>query len=104
MWKRILESDTPCGSMDQNYMNRPLSELTVGELLDLIQSAVSISTLPRRTVHGLQGLADLLGVSISQAKRVVKSGQIDGAVARNGRKIVVDADKALRLWSGKRNF
>lgn len=87
--------------MDQN---RKISELTVGELCDLVRAVIAENVSSRRTVQGLQGLADLLGVSLSQAKRIKRSGVIKDAIAQSGRTIVVDADKALRLWSGKRNF
>lgn len=82
--------------------NTKLSELTVGELRDLVRAAVAESVQQKRTVAGLSGLADLLGVSESTVKRY--RSLLSPAIAQRGRSIVVDADKALKLWAGKRNF
>ncbi len=79
-----------------------LSELTVGELRDLVRAVLEESVQNKRTVHGLQGLADLLGVSVTTVKRY--RGLLSPAIAQRGRTIVVDADRALKLWAGKRNY
>jgi predicted transcriptional regulator len=89
--------------MEQRYNdNTKLSELTVGELRDLVRAVVSESVQQKRTVAGLSGLADLLGVSESTVKRY--RSLLSPAIAQRGRSIVVDADRALKLWAGKRNF
>lgn len=89
--------------MVQNYTdNTKLSELTVGELRDLVRAVLTESVQTRRTVQGLSGLADLLGVSPSTVKRY--RALLKPAIAQRGRTIVVDADKALQLWAGRRNF
>lgn len=82
--------------------NTKLSELTVGELRDLVRAVVTESVQTKRTVTGLSGLADLLGVSESTVKRY--RSLLSPAIAQRGRSIVVDADRALKLWAGKRNF
>ena len=82
--------------------NTKLSELTVGELRDLVRAVMTASVQTKRTVTGLSGLADLLGVSESTVKRY--RSLLSPAIAQRGRSIVVDADKALKLWAGKRNF
>ena len=68
--------------MKQIDENTRISELTVGELRDLVRAVLSESVIPH-TVHGLQGLADLLGVSQSTVKRY---------------------KGLLKLWAGRRNF
>ncbi len=73
--------------------NTPVSELTVGELIDIVQDAIGA----KRYVYGLQGIADLFQVSLTQAKRIKKV--IGPAVAQRGNTIVVDAGKAMRIWS-----
>ena len=60
------------------------------------------SVQTKRTVKGLSGLADLLGVSETTVKRY--RGLLSPAIAQRGQSIVVDADKALQLWAGRRNF
>lgn len=84
--------------MAKEYDNTTLlSELTVGELRDLVRAVLEESVHKQRTVHGLRGLADLLGVSVSTVKRY--RGLLSPAIAQHGRSIVVDADKALSLWA-----
>lgn len=89
--------------MEQRYTDdTKLSELTVGELRDLVRAVMTESVQTKRTVKGLSGLADLLGVSQSTVKRY--KALLSPAIAQRGRSIVVDADKALQLWAGKRKF
>ena len=52
---------------------------------------------PRHLVYGIQGIADTFGCSIPTANRIKRSGIIDDAITQVGRKIVVDADLALKL-------
>ena len=73
-----------------------LSELTVADLYEIIRHAAQMPR--RRTVRGIQGLADLFGVSVRQAQRIKKSGVIDRAVYQKGRTIITDAELAQRLW------
>lgn len=86
-----------------------INQLTVGELRDLIRTEIIGLTDNRGgTVHGLRGIADLFGVSYTQAKRIKASGVIDAAVSQSGRTIVVDGPLALELWRkathGRRPF
>lgn len=86
--------------MNQNTL---LIYLTVGELTDLMKSimpAEIVKEEPKKEkwlVYGLSGLAELLGCSKKHAHTVKESGVIDKAVSQMGRKIVVDAEKALEL-------
>lgn len=88
--------------------NTPISELTIGELTQIIARVVSLE-LQRRpsTVRGISGLAELFGVSESTAKRIKASGIIDKAISQSGKVIVTDAALALELYSkathGRRN-
>lgn len=47
------------------------------------------------------GIAQLFGCSRSTAARIKNSGVIDDAITQVGRKILVDADKALALVKEK---
>lgn len=82
--------------------NTKISELTVGELRDLMRAVMTENVQQRHTVQGLQGLADLLGCSTSTVKRYYAI--LRPAIAKRGRTIVADADRVLSLWSGRRNF
>jgi len=82
----------------------PLALLTVGQLKELIQQPAESEKVNRidttgqtRYVYGLNGIADLFGCSIPTAARIKKSGKINDAITQIGRKIIVDADKALEL-------
>ena len=82
--------------------DRPLWQLTVGELLDILQSERLVQKLEKtpekRIVYGLKGIAEIFGCSTSTAQRIKNSGKIKKAITQVGRKIVVDADLALELF------
>ena len=84
--------------------NKPLWQLTVGELLDILNEVApksEVEVSERKLVYGLQGIADLFGCSIATAHRIKKSGKIKKAITQVGRKIVVNSELALKLYSGK---
>ncbi len=85
-------------------------QMTGQELSDLIraelQSGTTTSVLPAKAasknleekyIYGLKGIAKLFGCSISSARRLKQSGKIDDAIIQDGRKIIVEVDKALFL-------
>lgn len=82
--------------------DRPIWQLTVGELLDILQSEKPVQKLEKtpekRIVYGLKGIAEIFGCSTSTAQRIKNSGKIKKAITQVGRKIVVDADLALELF------
>jgi hypothetical protein len=82
--------------------DRPIWQLTVGELLDILQSERPVQKLEKtpekRIVYGLKGIAEIFGCSTSTAQRIKNSGKIKKAITQVGRKIVVDADLALELF------
>ena len=89
--------------MTQYNDNTPLSQLTVGELRDLVRTCVQESVCHRKhMVKGLDGLADVLGCSVSTVKRY--QSLLRPAMAKRGRTIVTDADRAIQLWSGRKTF
>jgi len=100
-------------------LKKPLWQLTADEFLDLLKESISVvppttekkqETEPareKRYVYGIPGIAALFDCSIATANRIKKSGKIDDAIMQVGRKIVVDADLALKLaqestWQNKR--
>jgi hypothetical protein len=79
-------------------------DLTVGQLMDLLSSAMVAKpeepkTPERRFVYGIAGIAQLFNCSMTTANRIKASGRIDKAISQSGRIIVVDADRALELYS-----
>lgn len=85
--------------------NTPISFLTVGDLIDIVNACISgqikniheTKAEERKFVYGLKGLADLIGCSLPTAQKIKSSGVIDKAVTQVGKKIIIDADKALEL-------
>lgn len=82
----------------------PISQLTVGQLAEVLKdilnaSPVEVPAKPeggRRYVYGLKGIQELFHCSNVTAQRL-KKGAIAAAVSQYGRKITVDADKAMEL-------
>ncbi len=90
---------------------RPLGAMTIGEFLEMFDEHLrtdNSQTMPAQTgvvqkhlVYRLRGIQELLGCSHKSAQ-YYKDHVISGAVSQNGRKIVVDADKALELFNQRR--
>ena len=96
--------------MKLHYLKQKLVwQMTGEELVQLIRSELSTDTISikqfgtktrvmeQKYVYGLKGMAKLLGCSVSSAQRLKKSGKINNAIIQDGRKIIVDVDKALYL-------
>jgi len=85
--------------------NTRLIDLTVGELMELletIQQPKQEQPKPqKRIVYGIAGIAQIFNCSMTTANRIKASGRIDRAIKQNGRIIVVDADLALELFNNK---
>ena len=84
-------------------LEKRVIDLTAGELLELIKSAVgepAATAAPdtgKAYVYGLAGLMELFGCSKNTASRIKQSGVIDKAITQVGSLIVTDAKKALEL-------
>ena len=81
-----------------------LIDVTVGDLVDYFrQNGLLARPEPRieykgpETVKGIEGLAGLLGCSVSTAPRRKNSGEFNGAIRQSGRKIMVDVRKVLAI-------
>ena len=81
----------------------------MGEFLQMLDEHLAVkaeSSQPtsetRRLVYGLKGIQDLLGCS-HKAAQFYKDHIICEAVSQCGRKIVTDADLALKLFDQRRN-
>lgn len=89
--------------------NTSIIDLTVGELMELIEAAQTEKTTPqaptapeKRFVYGIAGIAQVFNCSMTTANRIKASGRIDRAIMQNGRIIVVDADLALELYNNNK--
>lgn len=103
--------------MGKNNLSAPLYALTIEEFTTLlderIKTALSSATPTKqagaayanqvsqgRFVYGLRGIEQLFGVSHKTAQ-YYKDNIIQDAVKQNGRKIVVDVEKALQLFNDR---
>ena len=82
----------------------PIAMLTVGQLMDFLngEKKVDVPIVQTTThyVYGLNGVKRLFNVSHATAQRY-KDTIIKDAVSQNGRKIIVDVEKALELFNQK---
>lgn len=88
----------------------PFAQLTIGEFWELYEQRYGVKPLSSqnnaqpshgRLVFGLDGIRGLFNCSHKQAQ-YYKDNVIQEAVSQNGRKIVVDADLALKLFNERR--
>ena len=86
-------------------LDKPIWQLSGREFVALMKSTLMEMETgkeeepKKRFVFGLDGICDLFGCSKSTAERIKKSGIIDAAISQVKRKIVVDAELALQLFS-----
>lgn len=89
----------------------PIWQLTVGEFMELMRRCHADVQPPKETVsphkherliHGIDGLAEYLGISKTKAMSLRKSGAIDQAATQLGRRLVFDPEKLMKLLEGKR--
>ena len=84
----------------------PLSFLTVGQFMELLNTGkqnepVTVQESEKRYIYGLRGIRQLFNVSHATAQRY-KDTIIKDAVLQQGRKIIIDADKAMELFNNWR--
>ena len=93
----------------QDY-NRPLWHLTIGEFMDLLNSQVNpaqekttVIEYDQKYSYGLKGLSEILGCSKSHAAKLKSTGMFDEAIIQNGRKIIIDSEKAIKIFKETSN-
>jgi hypothetical protein len=91
--------------MEQKFNeSTPLSFLTVGQFIEILKAYEETKPEPlqksndRRLVYGLKGIRDLFNVSHATAQRY-KDTILKDAISQQGRKIIVDVEKALELFN-----
>lgn len=82
----------------------PVAMLTVGQLRSFLEKKddkpIKLQQ-PKKYVYGLAGIRELFKVSHVTAQRY-KDGILKDAVSQNGRKIIVDVDKAMELFKSSK--
>lgn len=87
-------------------MTQNITTMTREDLQSLIQSTMSAQrdvTTPTY-VHGLDGLAKLLGVSKRHAQRIKSTGCLDKAISQRGRTIIVNTRMAIQLFDSTKKY
>ena len=75
----------------------PIWKLTVEEFLEVCKELSSEG----KYEYGLKGLAKLLGCSISKASEIKSSGILNNAIIQRGNIIIINKEKALKLFAKK---
>ncbi|WP_077417969.1 DUF3853 family protein [Chryseobacterium sp. JV274] len=93
--------------ISSEILSKPLFTMTGGEILELF-NAIKIPQEPtkkdftdKHLVYGLSGLATLLNCGKTNAQKIKNSGDIDGAIIQNGKKLIFDSNKVLELLQEK---
>lgn len=77
----------------------PIWQLTVEEFLEVAKNL----NAEKKYEYGLKGIAKILGCSLSKASEIKSSGILDKAIVQNGNIIIVEKDKALKLFGKNGN-
>ena len=75
----------------------PIWKLMVEEFLEVCKELSSEG----KYEYGLKGLAKLLGCSVSKASEIKSSGILNNAIIQRGNIIIINKEKALRLFAKK---
>lgn len=90
----------------KELLKKPLFQLSTEEFVFINKSTyqepapttdAAKQIQPKKYVYGISGIAALFGCSKPTAHRLKKSTKIDAAITQIGRKIIVDAELALKL-------
>lgn len=87
---------TPICKMDGEELAFLITSITSNQQAQML---LTQTKQEEHNVYGIAGIAQIFGCSIPTASRIKKSGIINDAITQVGRKIVVNADKALELAS-----
>lgn len=93
--------------MSEISPDTPLVMLTVAQFEDLLcrhkseKHETQSAPVTKRYVYGLKGICELFNCAHSTAQKL-KDEVIMEAVSQHGRKIVVDAEHALRLFKERK--
>ena len=86
--------------INEEILNKPIMTMTGREFLELFGKAINTPAKVKdfsQTEFGLDGLASLIGCKKTKAQQVKNSGILDDAIIQNGRKLIIDKNKALEL-------
>lgn len=89
-------------------LNKQIFTMTGAEIVELFSFLVPIHQVTQVTdfttkkyVYGINGLANLLKCGKTKAQELKSSGILDEAITQIGKKIIIDAEKAIELLKNK---
>lgn len=96
---KVNKAKTLVQFLIRKYMEKidpktPIWQLTVEEFLDVAKTL----NAEKKYEYGLKGIAKIFGCSLSKASEIKSSGIINEAIIQNGNIIIVETDKALKLF------
>jgi hypothetical protein len=82
--------------------NTPIAMLTVGQLkevlnLEVKEEVITKDFTDKKYVYGLKGIREIFKVSHATAQKY-KDSFLKNAISQQGRKIIVDVEKAYELF------
>ena len=80
--------------MKKINLKTPIWQLTVEEFLEVAKNLDA----EKKYEFGLKGIAKILGCSLSKASEIKSSGLLDKAITQNGNIIIVEREKAIKLF------
>jgi hypothetical protein len=88
--------------MNSQILDKQILMMTGREFLELFgiikdSAPIREDYSKKELVYGLDGLAKLLDCGKTKAQQIKNSGIIDEAIIQNGKKLIIDKNKALEL-------
>ena len=88
--------------MSNHDLNTRIIDLTLGELLEAIESKLQANqpqpeSQDKNYVYGLKGMAKLLGCSKTTASRLKATGLYGEAITQIGALLIIDGDRLLEI-------
>lgn len=90
--------------LSNSILEKQLFAMTGAEILELFSAIAPFEQKPitedyttQKHVYGLSGLSNLLGCGKTTAQKIKNSGILDDAITQNGKKLIINADLALKL-------
>lgn len=80
----------------------PIAMLTVGQLKEILFGSdfkEFTKDKSKKYAYGIAGIQSIFNCSRATANRIKSSGKIDAAINQVGRKIIIDVDFALQLFT-----
>lgn len=94
--------------LSKELLDKPFFSMTGSEIVELFstvfpqqQVTVTSDLTTKKYVYGISGLAKLLNCGRTKAGEIKNSGVINTAIVQDGKKLIIDADKALELLKEK---